>query len=503
MEKNVSEMILDALKTAGIKTAAALRQIFSDAEGKATAPAECLTARGRIEALFDEGTFMESGKYVRRAAGELDAGADDAFEGVICGWGSVCGKLVYAFCQDYSRTKGALTEAQARKIEEIYRLALENGAPVIGIFDSAGALLPEGVRALAGYSRMMSCVSRASGVIPQIAVVPGTCAGSAAVVAGMFDFIVVSETKGTLSFNAPFVLGSADAGKSEFVAKSGLAALTAKNDGECIAMAKLLLSYLPMNNMEGTEEGLSRDEVNRHIDTSDYEAGRNAKSLIAAFADDAKYLELYGQYAPEMTVGFVSIGGTVCGVVANNKAECGGVLTAGAARKAAKLITFCDSFDIPVITVLDSEGPDISLEAEASPYAAELAKLAFAYANAKCPLITLIAGEAYGAHFSLMGAKALGADVVFALDSAKIGVMSAGRAVAFLLNDKITESVTRADLEAKWDQKIGSPVAAASAGEVDDIIDSAEIRQRLAGALMMLSAKNKCAPARRHTNMPL
>ena len=167
------------------------------------------------------------------------------------------------------------------------------------------------------------------------------------------------------------------------------------------------------------------------------------------------------------------------------------------------MVTFCDSFDIPVITVLDSEGPDVSLEAEASPYAAELAKLAFAYSAAKCPLVTLIAGEAYGAHFSLMGAKALGADVVLALDSAKIGVMSASRAVAFLLSEKISESTSRADLEAKWDAKIGSPVAAASAGEVDDIIDDGEVRQRLAGALMMLSAKSKSTPCRRHTNMPL
>ncbi len=503
MEKNVSEMILDALKSAGIKTAAALREIFSDAEKKATAPADCLTARGRIEALFDEGTFMESGKYVRRTPSELDGGADDSFEGVICGWGAVGGKLVYAFSQDYSRTKGALTEAQARKIEEIYRLAIENGAPVIGIFDSAGALLPEGVRALAGYSRMMNCVSRASGVIPQIAIIPGVCAGSAAVVAGMFDFIIISEAKGTVSFNAPFVLGCEKAGKSEFVQKSGLAALAAKNDGECIAYAKALISYLPMNNMEGTVEGISRDDANRLCDISAYHATKSAAALIGAVADDGKFLELYSEYAKEMAVGFISLNGTVCGVVANNKAENGGILTAGAARKAAKMITFCDSFDIPVISILDSEGPDVSVEAEASPYASELAKLAFAYSQAKCAMITLIAGEAYGAHFSLMGAKALGADVVLALDSAKIGVMSAGRAVAFLLNDKITETVSRAELEAKWDAKIGSPVAAAGAGEVDDIIADEEIRQRLAGALMMLAAKSKCAPARRHSNMPL
>lgn len=503
MEKNVSEMILEAIDNSSIKTAAALREIFNDAESKATAPADCLTARGRIEALFDEGTFMESGKFLRRTPGEFDTSGDYCFEGVICGWGSVCGRLVFAFCQDYSRTKGALTEAQAKKIEEIYRLAIENGAPVIGIFDSAGALLPEGVRALAGYSRIMNCVSRASGVIPQIAIIPGVCAGSASVVAGMFDFIIISETKGNVSFNAPFVLNSADAGKSEFVSKSGLAALTAKNDAECISLAKALLGYLPMNNMEGTIEEFSADDANRLIDISSYASDKDAKALISAFSDDGKYFELYASYGQELTCGFISLNGTVCAVVANNASVNGGILTAAAARKAAKLITFSDSFNIPVITLIDSQGPDVSLEAEASPYACELAKLAFAYSTAKTPLITLIAGEAYGAVFSLMGSKALGADVVLSLDSAKIGVMSAKKAVAFLLNDKISETVTREELEEKWDDKIGSPVVAANEGEVDDIIAEGEIRQRLSAALMMLSAKSKCAPARRHTNMPL
>jgi len=503
MEKNISEMVLEALKDSSIRSASALRELFSDAESKVSAPAGCLTARGRITALFDEGTFMESGTYVRRTPGEFDSCTDECFEGVICGFGSIQGRLVFAFSQDYSRTKGALTEAQAKKIEEIYRLAIENGAPVIGIFDSAGALLPEGVRALAGYGRMMNCVSRASGVIPQIAIIPGTAAGSAAVVAGMFDFIIISETKGNVSFNAPFVLGSAECGKSEFVAKSGLAALCGKDDSECIALAKALLAYLPMNNMEGTVEDASSDSANRLIDITSYADSKDAKALIAAIADEAKYLELYASYAKELTAGFISLNGTVCGVVANNASVNSGILTQGAARKAARMITFCDSFNIPVITILDSEGPDVSLEAEASPYAAELAKLAFAYSTAKTPLITLIAGEAYGAIFSLMGSKALGADMVLALDSAKIGVMSAKRAVAFLLNDKISKDVTREELEAKWDAKIGSPVCAASAGEVDDIISDGEIRQRLAGALMMLSAKSKCAPARRHSNMPL
>lgn len=497
MEKKDFEAILDTVKNAGIKTASALKKLLAETEEKAQAPAECLTARGRIEALFDAGTFMESGTYVRRADNE------DAFEGVICGWGSVSGRLVFAFSQDYSRSKGALTEAHAEKIVELYRLAVENGAPVIGIFDSAGALLPEGVKAIAGYSKVMKAVSSASGVIPQIAIVPGICSGSSAVAAGMFDFIIISEAKGKVSFNAPFAVDCDKVGSADFASESGLATLSAKNDGECILKAKELLSYLPMNNMEGTVCELSGDTANRLCDISEYTESGDTAALAKAIADNGKYLELNCDYAREMTVGFASVNGTVCGIVGNRKSENSGILTASAARKAARMVSFCDSFNIPVITIVDSKGTDISAEAEASPYAAELAKLAFAYSCAKCPMVTVIAGEAYGAVFSVMGSKSMGADVVLALDTAKVGVMSADRAVAFLWNDKISETVTRQDLEDTWNETQGSPVCAASTGEIDDIIEAGELRQRVCGAVMMLSAKSKCAPSRRHANMPL
>ena len=503
MDKKNLDAIRAALKSAGVKTAAALRSLLAETDASVAAPAESLTARGRLTALFDEGTFMESGAYVRRRMDTPGADTENAFEGVICGWGSVAGRLVYAFSQDYSRTKGAISEAHSKKIAEIYRLAIENGAPVVGIFDSAGALMPEGVRALAGYSTLMQCVTAASGVIPQIAVIPGLCAGSAAVVAGMFDFLIVSKVHGSLSFNAPFVLGDAAVGTSDFVSNSGLAALTGDGDGDCIAKAKMLLSYLPMNNQEGTVVASAKDDINRLVDLSAYTASEDARDLIGAVADSGSFLELYAAYGKEIIAGFITLGGTVVGVLASQKCENNGILTASAARKAARMLTFCDSFHIPVVTVLNSKGPDVSLEAEASPYASELAKLAFAYASAKTPLVTVIAGEAYGAVFSLMGAKALGADVVLALESAKVGLMPASSAVAFLWNDQISEEVSREDLEKQWDETMGSPVAAASAGEIDDIIDAAELRQRIGGAIMMLSAKSKGIPARRHLNMPL
>jgi len=268
-------------------------------------------------------------------------------------------------------------------------------------------------------------------------------------------------------------------------------------------MARELLGLLPANNAEGTVETVSADEINRLVSIDAYNASRAAADLVAAFADNGVITELWKDYAPEAVTGLIKLDGIVCGVVGNNHAVNDGVITASAARKMTKMISFCDSFHIPVITVVDTKGLDVSKEAEASPYAAELAKLAHLYAMTRTPVITLIAGEAYGTAVSLMGSKALGADIVLALESAKIGVMNASSAVAFLWNDKIGGDVTRADLEAEWDAAVGTPVAAARAGEVDDIIMAAEIRQRITAAVMMLQSKSKAAPVRRHAVMPL
>lgn len=493
METKSFEVLYRSLAGNAGKTASALRETIASLGG---------SARERIAMLFDEGTFVETGAYVTRRNSEFEDNACEELEGVITGWGAVNGSLVYAYAQDLSRTKGAVSETQAQKIVELYRMATENGAPIIGIFDSAGAYLPEGIRALAAYGKIMKAASLASGVIPQIAVVPGISQGAAAVIAGMYDFVIVTEDTASLSVNAPFLVGE-DAGKSTFAAETGLAAITAKDTAEAIGYAKLLVSMLPANNAEGTVDAISNDEINRLVSIDAYTASKDMKSLIAAFADEAKFVELWDSYAPEAVCGLVSLGGTVCGVVGNNHAVNDGILTAAAARKITKLVSFCDCYNIPVITLVDSKGADVSLEAEKSPYAAELAKLAHTYAMARTPLITLNAGEAYGTVFTLMGSKALGADVVLCLEDAKIGVLPASSAVAFLWNDKIAGDVTRAELEEKWDATVGTPVAAAKAGEVDDIIAAAEIRQRLTAAVMMLQAKSKGSPYRRHVNMPL
>lgn len=454
-----------------------------------------LSARDRITSLFDDCTFTEIGAYTTRRMSEFDKEAPDEIESVICGYGAVNGCLVYAFSQDMNRTKGSISEAAANKICGIYKLAVENGCPVVGIFDSAGAYLPEGVKALAGYGKIMAAVSNASGIIPQVAVVPGIAQGAAAVIASMFDFVIATE-KSRISVNPPFVVGG---GTTEDSVEAGLVSISAKDDAEAIASARTLISYLPQNNEDGAFDMETADEVNRLIDadTSD------AKALISAFADDGKYLELGEAYAKSISTGFVSLGGTVCGIVASNHNENEGRITSKSARKASRFISFCDCFGIPVITLVDSEGFAVSGDEEKNPYSSEIGKLASAYATARVPLVTLVTGAAYGSAFSVLGSKAIGADIVFALEDSKISCMSAKSAVALMWNDKISEKTSRADLEAKWENAKANPFEAAKAGEVDDIIEKGEIRQRLASAVMMLSVKSVNIPGRRHANMPL
>lgn len=502
MDKKNLEVLHRSLTGNGCKTASALREMLAEREAAAPSGNGMRSARERILSLFDAGTFMELGAYVMRRSSEFEAGKQDDLEAVICGFGSVNGCLVYAFSQDYNRTRGGVSEAQAKKLHDLYRLATENGAPVVGVFDSAGAYLPEGVRALAAYGAVMKEASLASGVVPQIAVVPGIAQGAAAIIAAMFDFVIVTEQKGSLSVNPPFLTGK-DTGKADFTQGSGMAALVAADDEAAMQCARDLLACLPANNAEGSVESVSADDCNRSVSLEEYATSGDMKKCVEAVADDGKMLELWAGYAPEAVCAFCFVGGVVCGVLANNHAVNHGVLTVSAARKMAKMLSFCDAFAIPVITLVDSHGLDVSRDAESAPYAAELARLASLYASARTGLITCIVGEAYGSVVPIMGSKALGADVVLAREDAKIGVMNAASAVAFLWNDKIQGSVTREELEKEWNDTVGTPAVAAMAGEVDDVITDAEMRQKLCAAVMMLRSKSKTAPVRRHANMPL
>lgn len=444
----------------------------------------------RIAALFDPGTFAEIGAYVKRA--------DEGLTGVVCGYGAVDGKLVYAFAQDSDRRKGAFDALQAEKIATLYAMAVKNGAPVVGVFDSVGAILADGASAMSAYGKFLKTVSDASGVIPQIALISGVCAGLSATVAAMFDLTVTVKGSAELFVNAPFLIGK-ETGDAAAVAANGLSSVLAENEADAFSKVKTLLSILPSNNAEGVIAEEIIDDLNRAVSVE----GLSGAALLEQLADAGRFLAVGEGYADGMFTAFARFGGVTCGVVANDASADGGRITADGAKKAAKLISFCDSFSIPLLTLVDSVGVQVSAEAEAAPLAAQLGKLAMAYASADCAKITVVTGKAYGAAFTLMGSHALGADTVYALPEAEISVMDPQAAVAFLWNDRITPSVTRASLEAEWIEKHASPEAAAADGSLDDVIDPAELRQRICSAVYMLLVKNGASPARKHCNLPL
>lgn len=486
-------------KTHEFKSAAELRAIFES---------EASTAKERIASLFDEGTFAEIGAYAHKVAAEI-SGAEGELEGVVCGYGAIDGRLVFAFAQDFSRMKGAVGSMQAKKICDLYDLAIKNGAPIIGIFDSAGAYVLEGVEALAGYGRIMKKVASASGVIPQIAVVAGVCGGAMAAVASMFDFVVGAKKEGSFYVNPPFILNNiakgAKLGEIETAAKGGTIDVACSDAAESILYVRKLLSYIPQNNADGTAYAQTNDEINRLVDVDSIIAseGYSMAEVIKAISDDAAFLEIGSEWAKSMLTGFVTLNGMVIGAVANQPSENGGRLTADAAKKAAKFISFCDCFKVPVLTLVDTEGYEVSVEAEKADYSAALAKLSSAYAMSDNAKVTVVLGKAYGAAYTLMGSKSLGADIAFAADCAKISAMPTASAVAFAWNDKVKDNSKRAEVEAEWDSVMASPVIAAKSGEIDDIISLDELRQRTAAAFEMLGAKNSLDLAKRHNNLPL
>ena len=444
----------------------------------------------KLEALFDAGTFVETGAYVQRANGDLT--------GVVCGYGAVGGKLVYAFSQDSDRKKGAFDALQAEKIAALYRMAMKNGAPVVGMFDSAGAVVCDGASAMSAYGTLLKTVSDASGVIPQIALISGVCSGMSATVAAMFDVLVTIKGTSEIFVNSPFLLGK-EIGSADYAAQTGLSSITAENEAEAIHKLATLIDLLPANNVDGVIVEDITDDINRDVAID----GITGKDLITVLTDAGLFVELGAGYADEICTGFGRFGGVSCGIVASNGAKNNGVLTAEGAKKAAKLVGLCDSFSIPVVTLTDSMGIEACEAANGAHLASELGKLAMTYASADTAKITAIVGKAYGASFTLLGSKALGADMVYATENAEISVMNPASAVAFLWNDRISESKSRAELEAEWKETNASPAKAASDGSIDDVVAQAELRKRICSAVYMLMMKNSGVPARKHCNLPL
>ena len=428
----------------------------------------------KISSLFDAGSFVEIGAYVKRS------GDVNAYDGVICGYGSISGKLAFAFVQDSDRSKGAFDEAGARKIEMLYDMAIKNGAPVIGVFDSAGAVVADGSATLSAYGKFAACVAKASGIVPQIAVYDGICTGMALTISNMFDLTVNVEGKSQLYLTA-----------TSKENKCASYAIVAQNEAEAFASVRNLIEILPQNNKDDASV-MSGDDAARAAAVN----GLTGKELVKSLCDNGAFTEIYPAESGIVT-GFAFFGGTLCGVVASNNACDAGKIGKIGAKKAANLISLCDRFGIAVLTIVDSEGFCDCACGKCT------AMLAGAYANATCAKVTAVVGKAYGAGFTLLGSKALGADIALALEGSVISVMSPESAVAFLLNDEITADKSREDVEKEWCDKYASAVCAAEKGDVDDIVDEATLRARICSALYMLAVKADGMPERKYAKTPV
>ena len=436
--------------------------------------------RNQLALLFDYNTFVETSAYTQRGFSDFIATEkSNEFEGVITGYGAIDGKLVFAFAEDATRMGGAIDERHAKKIVDLYRLALSNGAPIIGIFNSNGTDIFEGTAGLAAYGKILKVVNEASGVIPQIAFVTGKCIGTAATIAATFDFVVKCENA-QLYVSSPSLTGLSGA-------QDSILAYTA-DETSCAGYIRSLVSFLPDNLETGVQVSDSTDNLNRMLGDLDF-AG-SALAAISVIVDNGLFIDLGADYAKGVSTVFATVGGVKCGIVANSFMENSGKIDADVANKIARFVNFCDVFSIPVITLVDSLGIAIDKDNEDS-FAPALARLASAYAVSSVPKVTVILGHAIGASFVLLGSKSLGADLVYALDTAEIGALSAESGVAFAWDKYISEEKTRAELVAEWKATLSSPLKAAASGEIDDISGTNELRARICSALLMLSAKGK------------
>ena len=451
-----------------------LREIINARRSEASAELEKagkLTARARMDIIFDEGTFAEVGAFI-------GGDSDEDFCPVVTGYGSIDGLLVFAFSQDYSRLHGAMGKAHAKKICKIIEMALEVNAPVIGVFDSAGAKIDEGSDALNACGEVISSLAFSKGMIPTIAVIAGPCGGAGAVAASLCDVIIVAEKTGSLYMVPSSMLEDKTLGKPEKLAETGVSAITAEDDASACLAARAICRYF-------TPEMITSDDGNRAFDASVFENPKyDVHSVIGSLFDAGSFTELFAKRAPQMTVGLASMNGRVCGVIANNPSFKDGKMCPGACEKAVKLIKLCRTIDVPVVTLVDGVGVGTTDKIEIGGVAGKLAELAMAY-SASARKVTVITGEAYGTAYSVLGSKALGADFVLALDRAKISPMNPVSAVEFL--GEVYDESKVDEIAAKWADENASPLEAAKKGYVDDIIEASELRARVASALEMFA----------------
>ncbi|MBZ9788120.1 acyl-CoA carboxylase subunit beta [Psychroflexus sp. CAK57W] len=481
-----------------------------------------LTARERVDYLLDEGSFEEIGALVTHRT--TDFGMQDQIfygDGVVTGYGTVNNKLVYVYAQDFTVFGGALSETHAEKICKLMDHALKVGAPIIGLNDSGGARIQEGVRSLGGYADIFYRNVQASGVIPQISAIMGPCAGGAVYSPAITDFTFMVENTSYMFVTGPNVVKTVTneevtseelGGASTHSTKSGVTHFTSVNDVECLEHIKVLLSYIPQNNTETAEHYTVNleDEVRENLDSLIPDSPNkpyDMHEVIKGIIDEDSFFEVHKNYADNILVGFSRIGGRSVGVVANQPMSLAGVLDVDASKKAARFVRFCDAFNIPLLVLVDVPGFLPGTDQEWNGIILHGAKLLYALSEATVPRVTVITRKAYGGAYDVMNSKHIGADLNFAWPTAEIAVMGAKGASEIIFRKEIQEAedseLKLSEKEAEYAEAFANPFKAAQRGFIDEVIMPRETRRKLIKAFAMLEKKDVQRPKRKHGNIPL
>ena len=469
------------------------------------------SAMKRIHELLDDNSFVEVGAYVTARSTDFNMQAQETpGDGVITGYGTIEGALVYVYSQEASVMGGSMGEMHAAKIEKLYHMAMKTGAPVIGLLDCAGLRLQEGIDALNGFGRLYLCQTMASGVIPQIQAVFGTCGGGMAVASAMADFTFMEE-KANLFVNAPNAIVSNDTDTSDAKFQSeeaGNVCMTGTEE-EILSAIHTLVSVLPANNEDDLSYDECGDDLNRLCEGLESFSGDTAAAL-ALISDDGFYMEMKKAYAPSMVTAFIRLNGTTVGCVANRSeslengektAEYGTELTAQGCEKAAEFVTFCDAFNIPVLTLVNTTGYK-GCKCTEKKIAKAAARMTYAFANADVPKVTVMIGKANGTAGLSMNSKSIGADIVYAWKDASMSMMNAAPAVKIMYAKEIEASENPGQLikekTAEYSEKMEGIASAAKRGFIDGIIPASETRQRVIAAFEMLFTKREDRPSKKH-----
>ena len=481
-----------------------------------------LTARERLQLLLDPGSFEEIGALVTHRT--KDFGMDKQVfygDGVVTGYGTIEGRLVYVFAQDFTVFGGALSETHAEKICKVMDMAMRVGAPLIGLNDSGGARIQEGVRSLGGYADIFYRNVQASGVIPQISAIMGPCAGGAVYSPAMTDFTIMVEQTSYMFVTGPNVVKTVTneevsfeelGGASTHSTKSGVTHLTAANDVECLTKLKRLLSYFPQNceelpqNLDYTLGEEMREEL-EHIIPENVNQPYDIREVIEGLTDENSFFEIHPDYAENIVVGFARMAGRSIGLVANQPMSLAGVLDVESSRKAARFTRFCDCFNIPLLVLVDVPGFLPGTDQEWNGIIVNGAKLLYALSEATVPKVTLITRKAYGGAYDVMNSKHIGADLNFAWPSAEIAVMGAKGASEIIFKKEIRDAedpeAKLKEKEAEYAELFANPYTAAQRGFIDEVIFPRETRRKLIKAFAMLENKVVNMPKRKHGNIPL